>query len=231
MILLENINKKYGKNEVIKNISLKINNGESIAFVGANGCGKTTLVEIISGVLKPTDGKVLFVNENGIDIKNRMGVQFQEGNWPVGTKVIDLIRFYKGREWKLDSYLENIIRIFDIETILKEDVSKLSGGQKQRFNCFLSIINEPKVLILDELITGLDLKMQIKLTDFFLELQKKENITLLIVSHIPEEVQELSSRVIFLKDGNVFEDISTKKIIEKYGSVREKVKEFFRKYY
>ncbi len=189
MIILENISKNYGKNEVLKNINLEIPASQSLAILGANGSGKTTLVEIISQVLKPTSGKVLFLDDVGKKVSRKIGVQFQEGYWPVGTRIIDLIKFYKNKKYIKSEEGKGLIDVFELNDILKKEISLLSGGQRQRFNCFLSILNDPEILILDELVTGLDLKMQIKLVNFIKSWKEINKINLLIVSHTPEEVK------------------------------------------
>ncbi|WP_338978986.1 ABC transporter ATP-binding protein [Spiroplasma endosymbiont of Panzeria rudis] len=227
MIILENISKNYGKNQVLKNINLEIPASQSLAILGANGSGKTTLVEIISQVLKPTSGKVLFLDDVGKKVSRKIGVQFQEGYWPVGTRIIDLIKFYKNKKYIKSEEGKGLIDVFELNDILKKEISLLSGGQRQRFNCFLSILNDPEILILDELVTGLDLKMQIKLVNFIKSWKEIKKINLLIVSHTPEEVELLYDRVVILKNGEIYQDQSIDAIIKKYGSLRKIMVEYY----
>lgn len=227
MIILENISKNYGKNQVLKNINLEIPASQSLAILGANGSGKTTLVEIISQVLKPTSGKVLFLDDVGKKVSRKIGVQFQEGYWPVGTRIIDLIKFYKNKKYIKSEEGKGLIDVFELNDILKKEISLLSGGQRQRFNCFLSILNDPEILILDELVTGLDLKMQIKLVNFIKSWKEIKKINLLIVSHTPEEVELLCDRVVILKNGEIYQDQSIDAIIKKYGSLRKMMVEYY----
>ncbi|WP_338986246.1 ABC transporter ATP-binding protein [Spiroplasma endosymbiont of Thecophora atra] len=227
MIILENISKNYGKNQVLKNINLEIPASQSLAILGANGSGKTTLVEIISQVLKPTSGKVLFLDDVGKKVSRKIGVQFQEGYWPVGTRIIDLKQFYKNKKYIKSEEGKGLIDVFELNDILKKEISLLSGGQRQRFNCFLSILNDPEILILDELVTGLDLKMQIKLVNFIKSWKEIKKINLLIVSHTPEEVELLCDRVVILKNGEIYQDQSIDAIIKKYGSLRKMMVEYY----
>ncbi|WP_342253206.1 hypothetical protein [Spiroplasma endosymbiont of Zeiraphera isertana] len=97
----------------------------------------------------------------------------------------------------------------------------------KRFNCFLSILNDPEILILDELVTGLDLKMQIKLVNFIKSWKEIKKINLLIVSHTPEEVELLCDRVVILKNGEIYQDQSIDAIIKKYGSLRKMMVEYY----
>ncbi|ARU91114.1 peptide/nickel transport system ATP-binding protein [Spiroplasma clarkii] len=223
MIQISNLTKKYGDKEVLKELELKIEKGTSVAILGANGAGKTTLVEIIGGIQNKTSGEIIFSK----NINERIGIQFQEGVWPPKTRALDLIKFFKGKKWKEDQYTMEIFEVFEIEKILKEDITKLSAGQKQRFNCFLAIINKPTLLILDELITGLDIKMQIKILNYINNLRKRDKITLLIISHIPDEIEQLCERIILLKDGKVVENKTTQEVIKQNGSVRKYMEEFF----
>lgn len=227
MIILQNISKSYGKNLVLKDINLVIPDSQSIAILGANGSGKTTLVEIISHVLKPTSGKVLFVDGEGKKNNCKIGVQFQDGYWPVGTRIFDLIKFYKNKNYFKSKEGKKLIDVFELNDVLKKEISLLSGGQRQRFNCFLSILNDPEILILDELITGLDLKMQIKLVNFIKSWKESKKSNLLIVSHTPEEVELLCDRVVILKNGEIYQDESIDKIIKKYGSLRKMMVEYY----
>jgi ABC-2 type transport system ATP-binding protein len=156
MIKVTNLTKKYGKKTAINNISFEIDDNDTVAIIGGNGSGKTTLVEILAGVLNKTSGDIEIKTKNE---KNEIGIQFQEGNWPRGTTPNRVLKFYTNKEQ--DDWVEKLKDIFEIREFLKSDLNSLSGGQKQRFNAMLSILNKPEVVILDELITGLDLKMQL----------------------------------------------------------------------
>ncbi|WP_338985428.1 ABC transporter ATP-binding protein [Spiroplasma endosymbiont of Diplazon laetatorius] len=223
MIVLENVTKNFNGNLAINEVSLSIEKGENLAIIGANGSGKTTLVEMICGIQNPTSGKISF--KNGIN--DIVGIQFQEGSWPPKTRPIDLLEFFKGKKWKDEEYVNKIFKIFEIESILKKDINKLSGGQKQRLNCFLAIINNPTLIVIDELITGLDLKMQIRLLKYFQTLKEKKEVTMIIVSHISDEIESLCDRVVVLKEGKIFEDNSLKEIVKNYKNIRNYLEKYF----
>ncbi|WP_339029732.1 ABC transporter ATP-binding protein [Spiroplasma endosymbiont of Cantharis nigra] len=223
MIELVDICKKYKKNEVLKGINLNILDNESIAILGSNGCGKTTLAEIIAKVIKPSSGEIEYLDNEKNKINKKIGMQFQDGSWPIGTRVYDLVKFFRNKEYFDTEEFQELSLAFNLKEIIKKDMFSLSGGQRQRANCFLSIINKPDILILDELITGLDLEMQIRLISFFKNYKATNNIILLIVSHIPEEVESLCDRVIILKDGVIFEDKKVTEIKKKYKSLRERL--------
>jgi ABC-2 type transport system ATP-binding protein len=196
MIKVTNLTKKYGKKTAINNISFEIDDNDTVAIIGGNGSGKTTLVEILAGVLNKTSGDIEIKTKNE---KNEIGIQFQEGNWPRGTTPNRVLKFYTNKEQ--DDWVEKLKDIFEIREFLKSDLNSLSGGQKQRFNAMLSILNKPEVVILDELITGLDLKMQLSLIEFFRNYQTENHSTLIFISHMPEEVELICHRLILLDKG------------------------------
>ncbi|MBE4704162.1 ABC transporter ATP-binding protein [Spiroplasma platyhelix] len=224
VIEVKNLHKKIGKLSIISDVSLKILKGERIAIIGANGSGKTTLIELICGITKPTSGKIS-INSDAIRIK-RIGLQFQEGYWPAGVTPKAIIKYYVGKRANSEE-IKKLIDIFGIKAFYNKHLNNLSGGEKQRFNAMLAIINDPEILILDELITGLDLKIQVKLINFFKEFLNDKHKTLLMISHIPEEVENLCDRFILLENGKVINDLKVKDIVSEYGSLRI----FMEKYY
>ncbi|AOG61034.1 ABC transporter ATP-binding protein [Spiroplasma helicoides] len=226
LIELKNIEKKYKNKLVLEDISLSINEGEAVAFLGKNGAGKTTLVEIIAKFTNPTKGEVIInIEENQ---KQEIGIQFQEGNWPTGLCANDILSFYYSVFPKFTKdHFDKLDETFDIKNFLKTPLNKLSGGQKQRFNALLSVVNNPKIIILDELTTGLDLELQFKIINFFKN-QIKNNKTLLIVSHHPEEVEKLCDRLILVDKNHIILDQPVKQVQNSYGSVRNLMEEFYK---
>ncbi|AKX34393.1 ABC transporter ATP-binding protein [Spiroplasma litorale] len=226
LIEIKNLTKSYKNKTILDNISLDINEGEAVAILGKNGAGKTTLVEIIANISKPTKGNVKINIDK--DLKKEIGIQFQEGNWPSGLCAKDIIEFYltvfpnftKEKFEELDS-------TFEIKDFFKTPLNKLSGGQKQRFNALLSIINDPKIIILDELTTGLDMELQFKILEFFKNKVSNKQ-TLLIVSHHPEEIDKLCSRVIIIDNKIVLMDKSIEDIRKEYKTVRDLMEKFYK---
>lgn len=225
IIEIENLNKKIKGNLIIKNVNLKIKKGEKIGIVGANGSGKTTLVEMISGVVKPTSGQIIINSD--MPANRKIGLQFQEGYWPIGVNIKSIIKYYVGAKHYNNLKKEQLLEIFGVNKILNKELKNLSGGEKQRFNAVLSIINKPDILILDELITGLDLKMQIRLLDYFKNYVESNNKTLIMVSHIPEEVQNLCQRFMILENGAIVYDLQVSEVIKKSGSIRKFLENYY----
>lgn len=225
IIEVKNLSKKIKKLTIINNINLKILKGEKIAIIGANGSGKTTLIELICGITKASTGKINI--NTGVEKINRIGLQFQEGYWPAGITPKAIIKYYVGKKSINNKKIKKLLNIFGIEKFYNKQLNNLSGGEKQRFNAMLAIINNPEILILDEPTSGLDLKMQVKLTKFFKEYIINNQKTLLMTSHIPEEIENLCNRVILLENGTIISDLKIKDIINNYGSIRL----FIEKYY
>ncbi|AOG60499.1 ABC transporter ATP-binding protein [Spiroplasma helicoides] len=219
MIEIINVSKRYGKKVILDNINFTVQDGEAVGILGSNGAGKTTLMEIIVGQIKASSGKVLLNGQE--DAYKKFGIQFQEGFWPKGMTSRLLIKYFK-KKWskQFDERTNELIEIFEIKSILDKDLNELSGGQKQRLNTLLAILNNPNYIFLDEMITGLDLKMQLRLASFFSDL-KKEKKTLIVISHIPEEVEHLCDRVIIIDDGKIFLDMKIDEVLKKYKTVRE----------
>ncbi|WP_339030840.1 ABC transporter ATP-binding protein [Spiroplasma endosymbiont of Cantharis nigra] len=227
LIEINNISKAFGKKVIFKDFNLEIKEGQKVALMGANGCGKTTLVEMIAQFSKPDSGEIKIHLED--NIKQEIGIQLQEGNWPTGITAHNMLDFYKAvypkltKEWE-----EKIKNVFEIDEFIDRPLKKLSGGQRQRFNAMISIMNNPKIIILDELTTGLDMELQFKIIDFFSKNTKEFNQTLLLVSHHPEEVEEMCDRLIIIKDSKVFYDDSIVDTIKKHKSVRALMDKFFK---
>ncbi|AKU80039.1 ABC transporter ATP-binding protein [Spiroplasma turonicum] len=226
LVEIKNLTKSFKNKTILQNISLTINQGESVAILGKNGAGKTTLVEMIAKITKPTKGEIII--NIGKNLKQEIGIQFQEGNWPSGLCAKDIIEFYTSvfPNFSIKKF-EELDKTFEIKTFYKTPLNRLSGGQKQRFNALLSIINNPKLIVLDELTTGLDMELQFKILNFFKEVVSKKQ-TLIIVSHHPEEVEKLCNRIIIIDNKKVLMDKSIEEVKEQFKNVRNLMEMFYR---
>ncbi|AHI53451.1 ABC transporter ATP-binding protein [Spiroplasma sabaudiense Ar-1343] len=226
LITIKNLEKKFGKKKVLKDLNLQINQGERVAILGSNGCGKTTLVEMIAQTSIPTSGTIE-LNIQG-DIKKEIGIQFQQGEWPVGICANDMLKFYRSVYPKFtQSWEEELNKVFDIEEFKNRGLRKLSGGQKQRFNAMISMMNDPALVILDELTTGLDMQLQFSIISFFKKKMEEDKKTLLLVSHSPEEVELLCTRMIIINDGKVAFDRKISEALKEFKSVRNIMNKHF----
>lgn len=202
---LTNVNKFYGDLQVLKNINLMFSKKERVGIVGANGAGKTTLVEIMAGIVKPNTGQM----EIGYPFKNSfkegIGMQFQQSTYPSGLIVKDIISFAINLRKIVmsNSEIKEILRIFQMDDLYRRKVRFLSGGQKQKLNILLSVLHKPKLVILDELSTGLDISAREDIINFTSKLLVKNEMTAIIISHHMAEIKSLCSKVIVLKNGAI----------------------------
>ena len=221
-IEISNLTKSFGKNKkkhvVHKNVSLKIYEGETLAIIGANGAGKTVLMETLVGVRKQDKGKIIFDFGPGKDPFEEIGMQFQDSdpNSKIKPKeMIELIR--RMYDSKVDKeQLKEMIKIFGIEDFLDKKIKKLSGGQRQRLNLLLATMHNPKLMILDEFITGLDIVSVHNILDYIKKMKEDNNSTMIIISHQPSEIKKLSDRILVLKDGEIQSEYFTKDVNIKY---------------
>ena len=184
LIHVDNVYKHFHKKEVLNGVNFTINENEHLIILGANGAGKSVLVETIAGLIKPSEGKINY-HFDSTDLNQQIGVQFQAIDFPSNLTPYDVIQF------NIDLFkinidkdeLEELIIAFKIDRFINQKCSKLSGGQKQRLNVLLALINKPKVVFLDEFSTGLDFLIKSQIEEFLLNYAQKNNITVVIVSH------------------------------------------------
>lgn len=223
VLFVENLKISFKDKEVLKGITMGLRQGETLAIVGANGAGKTVLMETILGIIPKQEGEIYLNLGNKTFEENlkEVGIQFQQSKFGKKTKVKHIFKehlfLYKEKTTKEE--VDEIIKIFDIEEFLNKKVNKLSGGQQQRINLALAIMHNPRIMILDEFITGLDVKSVRKIITYVNNLKLKNNASMIIISHQPEEVEALANRVIVLKDGVITQELTPEKIMQKYGNM------------
>lgn len=215
ILSLENIEKSFDGDNVLKNISLDIGRGEFVTLLGSSGCGKTTTIRIVAGLLTPDSGKVVL---NGKDItmlapeKRDVNTVFQnyalfphmnvEKNIGYGLKLKKL----PANEIKAE--VEKALSLVQLEGFEKRNPSQLSGGQKQRVAIARAIVNKPSVLLLDEPLGALDLMLRRQMQTELKKLQKALGITFIYITHDQEEALNMSSRIVVMRNGNI-EQIGT----------------------
>lgn len=205
MIEIKNTYKKFGKLEVLNDINLTFNKGECIALIGPNGCGKTTLIKSILGMVIPTQGDILFENKSIINkykYREQIGYMPQIGRYPDYMKVgqiIEMIKKIRNSDAVLD---EDLIRAFELEKIFDKPMRTLSGGTTQKVSAVLAFLFNPDVLILDEPTAGLDPLASEILKEKIIKEREKGKL-ILITSHLLSELDDLISEIIFMQDGKV----------------------------
>tara|TARA_B100001057_G_scaffold466173_1_gene523036 strand:- start:590 stop:1318 length:729 start_codon:yes stop_codon:yes gene_type:complete len=226
-----NLTKSYKAKQAVRNINFKINENEMVGLLGPNGCGKTTTIGMILGLLKPTSGEVLIngknIEKNKISLLHKMNFISPYIELPKKLKVKQNLIVYgklyniKNLDERID-YLSSKLRLIDL---LDKITGELSSGQKNRVSLAKALINSPSVLLLDEPTASLDPETG----DFvrtFLENYKKENkISVLLASHNMSEVKRLCSSVLMMKDGIIVDNGTPSELISKYG--RKNLEEVF----
>ncbi len=230
LLSIENLTKKFGSFIAVDNVNLKVYEGESIAIIGANGAGKTTISEMISGVSKPSRGHIKYeFGSTKEEIAKNIGIQFQDNIFPNGVWVRDLLHFYASI-YHVDvksKDFDDMLEVFDLKDFMKKSASNLSGGQRQRLNVILSFLHKPKLLLLDEVSTGLDIKSRNSIRNYIKIISKKNKSTLILVSHNMDEVEFLCDRVILMESGKIIEDMLIKDVIDKNGSLENYANDYF----
>lgn len=205
MIEIQNLYKKFGKNEVLSNLDLNIEKSGIFAILGPNGSGKTTLIKSILGMVVPNKGTI---SVGGKSIKKnwkyRQDINYlpQIANFPGNLKVKELIRMIKDLR-QMPSNAEKLIALFQLEPSLDKKLSTLSGGTKQKVNIVLTFMFDCPLLILDEPTTGLDPASLIKLKEL-IQQEKNSGKTILITSHIMQFVAEVADTIVYLLEGKIY---------------------------
>jgi len=228
-----NLSKSYKSKIAVNNISFKINENEIIGLLGPNGCGKTTTIGMILGLLKPTNGKVLIsgsnLETNKIQILKKLNFISPYIELPKKLKVKqNLIVYGKLYNVKnLDDRINYLSKKLRLENLLDKITGELSSGQKNRVSLAKALINDPSVLLLDEPTASLDPETGDFIRTFLENYKKEKKISVLLASHNMDEVKRLCNSVLMMKDGNIVDKGTPDELIEKHG--RKNLEEVFLK--
>lgn len=228
LVIVNNIKHQFKNNLIYENISFEIFENEKVAFLGPNGSGKTLTISTLCGFIKPKNGEIEYKFEYKKNPGEKLSIQFQDLKFPVSLTPKDLIEFIiklTNSEHLEKEILEGIYA-FEIDKIMNRQMSKLSGGQQQRVNVFLSMIGRPRILFLDEFTTGLDINIKNKLQNYIMDFCKKNKITLVLISHDIDSIEEMVDRIIILANKQIMVDAYTKDINKEFGSIKNMLKKY-----
>ena len=227
------LSKVYNNIEAVTNISFKINKNEIIGILGPNGCGKTTTIGMILGLLKPTNGKVLIngteIETNRVDLLDNINfispyIELQK-KLTVKQNLIVYGKLYDVKNLK--SKIEYLTERLRVNKIINEITGELSSGQKNRVSLAKSIINDPVVLLLDEPTASLDPETGDFVRGFLENYQNDTGASILLASHNMAEVERLCSSVLMMNNGSIIDQGNPAKLIKKHG--RKNMEEVFLK--
>ena len=227
------LSKTYNIKEAVKDVSFKVDQNEIIGILGPNGCGKTTTIGMILGLLKPSKGKVLIngieIESQRVDLLNKLNFISPYVELPKKLTVRQNLEVY-GRLYDINklkekiNYLSEKLRLYEF---IDKLTGELSSGQKNRVSLAKSIINDPKVLLLDEPTASLDPETGDFIRSFLEEYQKENKTSILLASHNMAEVERLCSSVLMMNKGLIIDEGKPKDLIKKHG--RRNMEEVFLK--
>ncbi len=210
IIEVRDLYKEFNGIAVIKNINFIINENEFVTLLGPSGCGKTTILRIIAGFEMPTSGEVFLFDKRINDIpayRRPLNTVFQNyalfPHMDVFENIAFSLRIKKIKQKNIEKKVENLLEIVDLKGCEKRNVTSLSGGQQQRVAIARALANEPKVLLLDEPLSALDLKMRKEMQIELKKIQKEVNKTFIYVTHDQEEALTLSDKIIVMNHGQI----------------------------
>ena len=219
MIEIENVSKHFGRLHVLKGVQLSCGPGQCIALIGPNGCGKTTLIKSILGMVIPSSGRILYKGEDiarDFRYRHSIGYMPQKGRYPENMtigQVIDMIRDIRGPKVNRD---EELIEAFGLRDMYDKRMRTLSGGTTQKVSASLAFLFDPEVLILDEPTAGLDpLAAEILKDKIIAEHQRGKLI--FITSHLLSELDELVTHVVLMQEGEIRFNMPSAELKERTG--------------
>ena len=233
-IEVKNLTKKFKNNLAVNNINFSIKKNKTVGLLGPNGCGKTTSIGMMLGLIKPSNGEIIIDNKNlesfkRDDILTRINFCSPYIELPKKLTVKQNLEVY-GRLYGVKNLNERIIEIsedLDIKNFFKRKTGELSSGQKNRVSLAKSLINKPEILFLDEPTASLDPDIGDFVRGYIQEYRSKNQVTILLASHNMNEVERLCDSIIMMKKGKIIDRGTCKEIIKKHG--RNNLEETFLK--
>ncbi len=233
VIQINNLNKKYKNTLVVKNLNFKIPKGKIIGLLGPNGCGKSTTIGMLLGLIKPTSGCVLI---NGKEMENNRTNLLQKMNFispyielPKKLTIEENLRVY-GTMYgvkNLDNKIFELMKMLNLFEFKKRKTGELSSGQKNRVSLAKALINDPEILLLDEPTASLDPDVGDYVRGIIENFASNKQKTILIASHNMNEVERLCDEVLMMKNGQIIDKGKSSDLISKHG--RKNLEDFFLK--
>jgi ABC-2 type transport system ATP-binding protein len=218
----KNLTKKFGEKIAVDKINLEIHEGELFALLGTNGAGKTTTIKMLSTLILPTDGEIKIIGLDIIkdrqEIKELLNVSPQETAIAPNLSVKENLEFMAGvyQIKNKNEKIKELIKVFKLDEVLNQKAKTLSGGWQRKVSIAISLINDPKILFLDEPTLGLDVIARKELWAVIEKLKGK--ITIILTTHYMEEAESLSDRIGIMAKGNLVDVGTAQELIDKTGT-------------
>ena len=229
-IVFKNVSKNYKQLKAVDDISLTIEKGEFFGLLGPNGAGKSTLINMMAGLVKPSNGSIdvmgFNVNKEYQEARHSVGIVPQELVFDPFFNVREMLRFqagYFGKDKLNDKWVDEVIERLDLTDKASTNMRKLSGGMKRRALIAQALVHRPPVIVLDEPTAGVDVELRQKLWSFIKELNN-EGHTIVLTTHYLEEAEALCNRVAMMKSGKIVALDSTKNLLKEFSLKNLKVR-------
>lgn len=231
-LTLKNIYKSFGKKHILKDLSLNLYQGEIVGLIGRSGCGKSTLIKILVGYYKADKGKIIFENNDITDdyneVRHLVGYTTQENSFYEKLSIYENMQYYANlynverriRKQRIEELLK-AVKLFETKNFL---AGRISGGMKRRLDFAISLLHDPKLVILDEPTTGLDPVLVENFWEIVKPIVKKKNIALLVSSHLLSEVKSHCNKAAVMAEGKITRIIKIKKRMNLLSKFRQLTK-------
>lgn len=239
IIKVNNLEKKFGENLVLKDINMEVQKGEVVTIIGSSGSGKSTLLRCLNLLEEPTSGEILYKNENILDKKfdlrayrTKVGMVFQNFNLFENKTVLENCTLSQEKVLKISKNkakekAKKFLQLVGMDQYINAKPSQISGGQKQRVAIARALCMDPEVLLFDEPTSALDPEMVGEVLEVMTKLAK-EGITMIVVTHEMDFAREVSSRVLFMNEGIILEEGSPEEIFT--NPKNQRTKDFLKRY-
>jgi ABC-2 type transport system ATP-binding protein len=210
VIEVKDVHKSFKAVRAVRGVDLRIRQGEFVAILGPNGAGKTTLVEMIEGIQKPDRGEIAILGKkwkgHADELHSVIGLSLQETRFVDKLRVTETLRLFASFYQLGQDRVDEIVSIVGLEDKKKSYVVNLSGGQRQRLALGLSLLNRPKILLLDEPTTGLDPNARREIWAILRGLKKDSATSLILTTHYMEEAEQLCDTIVIMFEGKVLRE-------------------------
>ena len=239
LIKVNNLEKKFGQNLVLKDINMEVEKGEVVTIIGSSGSGKSTLLRCLNLLEEPTSGEILYENENILEKKfdlrayrTKVGMVFQNFNLFENKTVLQNCTLSQEKVLKISKdkaqeKAKKYLKLVGMDQYINAKPSQISGGQKQRVAIARALCMDPEVLLFDEPTSALDPEMVGEVLEVMTKLAK-EGITMIVVTHEMDFAREVSTRVLFMNEGIILEDGSPEEIFT--NPKNQRTKDFLKRY-